>query len=52
MGTAVDLILIVFKYQVAAEGKTVYNKDREESIILSISAPWQLNNIRDVVPYK
>lgn len=52
MGTAVDLILIAFKYQVAAEGKTVYNKDREERIILSITAPWQLNDIRDAVPYK
>ena len=52
MGTAVDFILIVFKYQVAAEGKPVYNKGREESIILSITAPWQQNNIRDAVPYK
>lgn len=52
IGTAVDFILIVFKYQVAAEEKPVYNKDREESIILSITAPWQLNDIRDAVPYK
>ena len=52
MGTAADFILIILKYQVAAEGKPVYNKGREESIILSITAPWQLNDIRDAVPYK
>lgn len=52
MGTAPEFILIIFKYQVAAEGESVYNKDREESIIFPHIAPWQLNDISDVVPYK
>lgn len=52
MGTAADFILIILKYQVAAEVKTVYNKGRGESIILPIIVPWQQNNIRNAVPYK
>lgn len=52
MRTAPKIILIIFKYQVAAEGESVYNKSREKSITFPHTAPWQLNDIRDAVPYK
>ena len=47
-----NFIDMQYKYQVAEEGESVYNRRQGRQYHFPIKAPWQQNNIRDAVPYK